>query len=184
MGKKYAITDKETAYFISLATVGWVDVFSRKEYRDILIQNLKYCQENKGLIIYSWCIMSNHWPLVVQATDGNLSDILRDFKSYTAKVLLNAIQELPESRREWMIRIFKEAGEKNGNNTSCQFWRQDNQFKEVHSKNFAFQKFDYIHKNPVEAGIVGKAEEYIYSSARDFYYGKNIGLLKIKFWDE
>lgn len=83
-----------------------------------------------------------------------------------------------------MLKIFKEEGEKNSNNTSYQFWKQDNQFKEVHSKDFAFQKFDYIHNNPVEAGIVEKAEEYIYSSARDFYYGKNVGLLKIKFWDE
>jgi hypothetical protein len=122
--------------------------------------------------------------LVVQANDNNLSDILRDFKSYTAKVLLNTIQELPESRKEWMLKIFREEGERNSNNTSYQFWRQDNQFKEVHSKEFAFQKFNYIHNNPVEAGLVDKAEEYIYSNARDFYYGRNIGLLKIKFWDE
>jgi hypothetical protein len=54
----------------------------------------------------------------------------------------------------------------------------------VHTKEFAFQKFAYIHNNPVEAGIVEKAEEYIYSSAGDFYYGRNVGLLKIKFWDE
>ena len=184
MGKKYAIRDKEAMYFISFATIGWVDVFSRKEYRDMLIDNLIYCQQNKGLIIYSWCIMSNHLHLVVQARDNNLSDTLRDFKSYTAKVLLNAIQTLPESRREWMLKVFKEEGEKNSNNTNYGFWRQDNQFKEVHSKDFAFQKFNYIHNNPVEAGIVEKAEEYIYSSARDFYSGKNVGLLKIKFWDE
>ncbi len=56
--------------------------------------------------------------------------------------------------------------------------------EEVHSKEFAFQKFDYIHNNPVGAGLVDKAEEYIYSSARDFYHGRNVGLLKIKFWDE
>ena len=116
MGKKYAIRDKEAMYFISFSTVGWVDVFSRKEYRDILIQNLKYCQEAKGLIIYSWCIMSNHVHLVAQASNSNLSDILRDFKSYTAKVLLNAIHELPESRRKWMLRLFREEGERNSNN--------------------------------------------------------------------
>ena len=128
--------------------------------------------------------MSNHLHLVAQARDSNLSDILRDFKSYTAKILLNAIQELPESRKEWMTRIFKEEGDRNSNNTSMNFWRQDNQFKEVHNKEFAFQKFNYIHSNPVEAGIVEKSDEYIYSSARDFYYGKNVGLLNIKFWDE
>ncbi len=54
-------------------------------------------------------------------------------------------------------------------------------FKEVHSKEFAFQKFDYIHFNPVEAGIVEKGEDYIYSSAKDYYSGKNVGLLKVNF---
>ncbi len=83
-----------------------------------------------------------------------------------------------------MLSLFKKAGEKNSSNTNIQFWQQDNQYKEVHSKEFAFQKFDYIHFNPVEAGIVEKGEDYIYSSARDHYIGMNVGLLKIKFWDE
>lgn len=65
MGNKYAITDKEGIYFITFATVGWIDVFTRQSYRDIVIKNLKYCQQHKGLIIYSWCIMSNHVPLVL-----------------------------------------------------------------------------------------------------------------------
>ncbi len=80
-----------------------------------------------------------------------------------------------------MLKIFNEAGERNCNNTAIGVSRQDNQYKEVHSKKFAFKKFDYIHNNTVEAGLVEKAEEYIYSSTRDFYYSKNVGLLKIKF---
>jgi hypothetical protein len=38
----------------------------------------------------------------------------------------------------------------------------------------AHQKLDYIHYNPVEAGFVEKPEEYLYSSARDYYEGKGI----------
>ena len=52
------------------------------------------------------------------------------------------------------------------------------------SKQFTHQKLDYIHNNPVEAGTVDKAEEYLYSTARDYYYGKKIGLLEIEFVDE
>jgi putative transposase len=57
-------------------------------------------------------------------------------------------------------------------------WRQDNQPKELFSERFGHQKLEYIHKNPVEAGIVDKAEDYLYSSARD-YYGTGKGLLDI-----
>ena len=43
------------------------------------------------------------------------------------------------------------------------------------------QKLNYIHFNPVAAGIVDKEEEYIYSSARDYYHGKKLGLIEIEF---
>ena len=81
-----------------------------------------------------------------------------------------------------MIRIFKEAGELNSRNTSYQFWKQDNEPKVIYTPEFAAQKLEYIHNNPVDAGIVEKAEEYIYSSARDYYYGKQCGLIKIEFY--
>jgi hypothetical protein len=49
------------------------------------------------------------------------------------------------------------------------------------TENFTMQKLDYIHNNPVEAGIVEKAEEYVYSSSKDYYVGKNVGMLPIEF---
>ncbi len=55
----YKITDQGAMHFVSFAVVGWVDVFTRKEYRDVIIESLKYCQEKKGLVIYAWCIMSS-----------------------------------------------------------------------------------------------------------------------------
>ena len=79
-----------------------------------------------------------------------------------------------------MIKIFKDAEENNSRNTNYQFWQQDNQPKIIYSPQFAVRKLEYIHNNPVEAGIVEKAEEYIYSSARDYYYEKQRGLIKIE----
>jgi REP element-mobilizing transposase RayT len=178
----YKITDQGATYFVSFATVGWVDVFSRKEYRDIVVDSLKHCQAEKGLVIYAWCIMSNHVHLIIAAKQNNVSDVLGDFKKFTSKQIIKAIQGHPaESRKEWMIQIFKEAGKANSRNTDYQFWQQDNQPKIILTPDFAAQKLDYIHNNPVEAGIVEKAEEYIYSSARNYYYGKQIGLLQIEF---
>lgn len=77
-----------------------------------------------------------------------------------------------------MIKIFKEAGELNSRNTNYEYWQQDNQ-PIIFTPHFAAQKLEYIHDNPVEAGLLEKVEGYIYSSARDYYYGKQCGLLKI-----
>ena len=65
--------------------VGWIDVFTRKEYRLDVVSSLNYCIRSKGLTVYSWCVMSNHLHLIVRAEEGfRLSDIIRDFKKFTA----------------------------------------------------------------------------------------------------
>src|SRR5688572_420618 len=113
----YKITDQGATYFVSFAVVAWVDVFTRREYRDVVIDSLKHCQLNKGLVIYGWCIMSNHAHLIISAKENNISDVLGDFKRFTSKKLIASILNNPgESRKEWMIKIFKEAGELNSRN--------------------------------------------------------------------
>ena len=178
----YKIRDKKSIHFITFAVVEWIDVFTRKVYRDIVVESLRHCQQNKGLILNAWCIMSNHVHLIASALDNNLSDILRDSKKFTSKQVITAIKNNEkESRREWMLEIFKKAGKVNSRNSEFQFWRQDNQPKEVYSPAFAFQKLSYIHNNPVEAGIVTKAEHYLYSSAMDYVQTKRCGLLEVVF---
>lgn len=165
----YKIRNKEGVHFITFAVVGWVDVFTRREYRDIVVDSLKYCELNKGLVLHCWCLMSNHIHLVLSTRDNNPSDIIRDFKKHTSKQILKAIAEHPqESRKEWMLQIFEKAGLENSLNKHYQFWQQDNQPKELFSKHFTKQKLDYIHNNPVVAGIVSNAEDYLYSSARNY----------------
>ena len=80
-----------------------------------------------------------------------------------------------------MLRIFREQGESNSRNKNFQFWLQDNQPMELYSPAFIGQKMNYIHYNPVEAGIVDKPEEYLYSSARDYIHAKKCGLLDLIF---
>ncbi len=110
----YKIRDKEGMHFITFAVTEWVDVFTRREYRDIVLDSVRHCQKEKGLVIHAWCIISNHLHLVISAVNNDTSDILRDFKKFTSKQIIKAILDHPgESRKEWMIKIFSEAGTKN-----------------------------------------------------------------------
>ncbi len=178
----YKIRNQSAIHFITFAVVEWVDVFTRKQYRDIVLDSLKHCQEEKELLLHCWCIMSNHLHLILSAKNADLSDVLRDFKKFTSKEIVKTIEQNGiESRRDWMLRIFKEDGTKNSRNKTYQFWRQDNQPQELYSAAFIFQKVNYIHNNPVEAGIVEKPEHYLYSSAKDYFYTKKCGLLDLVF---
>ena len=178
----YKIRNQAAIHFITFAVAEWVDVFTRKGYRDIVLESLKYCQSEKGLLLHCWCIMSNHLHLILSAKNHDLSDILRDFKKFTSKQIIEAIQSNDhESRKDWMLKIFREEGMKNSRNKNYQFWRQDNQPQELYSPAFIFQKINYTHNNPVEAGIVERAEHYLYSSAKDYFFTKKCGLLDLMF---
>ncbi len=178
MSRKYKFHNPEGLYFISYTAVYWLDVFIRNEYKNILIESWKYCQQNKGLIIYAWVIMSSHVHMIISSRNEKPDNIIRDIKRHTAGQLRRAIFENPqESRKEWMLWLMKRAGIKNKNNNDFQFWQQDNKPIELTDNKLINQKLDYIHSNPVRAGIVSNPEDYIYSSARD--YSGEKGLLAI-----
>ncbi|WP_425392406.1 REP-associated tyrosine transposase [Ekhidna sp.] len=178
MGIKNPI-NAEGTYFLTLTVVDWVDIFTRPVYKNIIVDSLKYCQKNKGLELFAWVLMTNHLHLIARTREGHhLSDFLRDFKKFTSKQISSAINDEPESRKDWMIHRLK--FHVNFDETrNYQVWKEGNEAKEIHSNDFLDQKINYIHQNPVEAGIVYEPENYIYSSAIDYVGGK--GFLEIVF---
>jgi putative transposase len=98
----YKIRNPEGIYFVSFATVEWVDVFTRNQYAGMVVESLQYCIAQKGLRLHAWCLMSNHLHLILSAQEGfSVSDLLRDFKKYTSARIIKAIEEnKQESRRD------------------------------------------------------------------------------------
>ncbi|CAN5150076.1 hypothetical protein BH23BAC1_BH23BAC1_41080 [soil metagenome] len=76
MSTAYKFNNPRGIYFISMATVEWVDVFTRKEYVEVALESLKFCQSEKGFIIYAWCIMTNHVHLIISAKEGDIISVL------------------------------------------------------------------------------------------------------------
>src|SRR5690554_6262446 len=101
MSRNYRFHNPEAPYFVSFSVVEWLDVFTRNEYKDILIDSLHYCQEKKGMEIYAWCIMSNHVHIVFRSTNGiPPGQLLGSFKRHTSMAVVKAIKENDrESRR-------------------------------------------------------------------------------------
>ncbi len=175
----YQIKDQEATYFLTCQVVGWADVFSRKVYRDIIIDSLKYCIEQKGLIVYAYVIMTNHVHLIVRCENGNLSDIIRDFKRFTSRSIMSEIESNEkESRKEWLDMIFQYHGKYNKRVGDRQFWTHENHAIELSTNEMLDSRLEYIHQNPVRAGWVEEPEHYLYSSARDYAGLK--GLLEVE----
>ncbi len=177
MSRNYKFHNPGGVYFVSFAVVDWLDVFTRSEYKDILLQSLEFCQREKGMEIFAWCIMTNHVHLVFRSTgDQPPEQILGDFKRFTSRNVIKAIEENPkESRKDFLLAKFKEHGKKSSNTTKHQFWRHDNKPIELWSNKVIDEKINYVHQNPVVEGVVLNPEDYKYSSAAD--YAGMIGIL-------
>jgi putative transposase len=174
MSTGYKIVEQNALHYVTFQVVKWIDIFTRKVYRDIVIDSLKFCQANKGLEVYAFMIMSNHIHLMIRSDKGTLSDTIGEMKSFTAKKIFNAIETESESRKEWMLDLFEFSAKQHKRNENFQFWTPENHAELIYSDKFLFQKLYYIHLNQVRAGIVEKAEDYLYSSARDFARMLNI----------
>ena len=184
MSRSYKFKDQESMYFVTCTVIQWIDLFTRNTYRQILIDSLRYCQENKGLVIHAYCIMSNHIHMIISRSGKpTFSDIMRDFKKHTSKELIKAVKSSAESRRHWMLWIFKSNGLRNPNNKEYQIWVQDSHPVHLFSADFTRQRLNYLHNNPVKAGIVYAPENYIFSSASAYCGRLEEAILELEYLD-
>jgi REP element-mobilizing transposase RayT len=168
MSTGYQISEQDELHYVTFQIVRWMDLFTRQVYRDIVIDSLHFCQQHKGFEIYAFVIMSNHIHLLIRSDREKLSDTIREFKSFTAKKMLEAMQTEAESRREWMLNLFEFSAKQHKRNEQYQLWTHENHAEIIYSNKFIDQKINYIHDNPVRAGIVEHPEDYLYSSARNY----------------
>jgi REP element-mobilizing transposase RayT len=168
MSGGWKIHDQSMPYFVTFQVVRWIDIFTRKKVRDEFIKNISFCQINKGLELYAYVIMSNHAHFIMRSNNDNLSGIIKDLKSYTSKAVIDILNAEEQNKRDWIVPLLLEAGKNNSRNKCHQFWTQDNHPVELSNNEIIMQKLNYIHQNPVRAGIVEKPEDYLLSSARNY----------------
>jgi len=163
---EYRKTSPNDLYFVTLTIEGWVDLFTRRDYKDIIVENLQYCQEKEGLEIYCYVIMSNHLHMICRRRDNDLNELLGRFKSYTSKKFLSVIDgNLKESRKEWLLYLFSFFAKKNKQNSNYHLWNYTNHPTILINNSVINEKRNYIQQNPVRAGLTIDEHSYLYSSA-------------------
>lgn len=151
---------------MTCAIVEWLPIFIDEEYFRILTESLNYCRENKGLKIHGYVIMLNHLHILSSA-DGNVSDIMRDFKSYTSHEII----KLLKSRNALIpLQVFKQTAKMDKKSQNYKVWQTGFHPIGIETEKFYRQKLEYIHQNPVRKGYVVRPDFWFYSSA-GFYAG-------------
>jgi putative transposase len=170
MSGQHYIIKNDSTYFLTSTVVDWIDVFTNPIHSQLLVDSLKYCQENMFLNIFAWCLMPSHLHMIANSGGKkDLSGIMRDFKKFTSKKIVEQIQVEKESRRNWMMKRFEYVGKFNSKIKDYKFWQDGNQPIEIFSESVLWQKINYIHQNPVKARLVYREQDWLHSSARNYY---------------
>ena len=168
MSTKYKFTDAAATYFATSTVVDWIDVFTREDYKTILLDSFRHCQQNQDLQIYACVLMTNHFHLVYSCINGNEPGmVLKNIKSFTALKIIDAIIKNPkESRKDClpageagMLSIFEENGRAKKTSYHYQFWQHENHPVLLEDHSMLEQRMTCVHENPVRAGFVALPEQ-------------------------
>lgn len=156
----------ETLYFVTTTIVNFAPVFTENKYCDLLIHNIKHYQERYGFKILGYVIMPSHlhWVIEIQPKLGSISDIMRDIKKYSAWDLMEALER---DNQTGLFSLFL-ANAKELQNQRRKFWMKRLDDQVIRTIKMLQTKLEYIHHNPVKAGLVDTQEDYKYSSARNY----------------
>ncbi|MGV8835921.1 REP-associated tyrosine transposase [Cellvibrio sp.] len=172
MGRsRYLITDPTAPHFLTFTVLHWIPIFTRPDTVNIVLDSFRFLQK-ENLKIYAWVILENHLHLIAQS--DNLPRDIQRFKSFTARELLNYLQQHNVKRLLDQFSFYKKAHK---TESQHQFWQEGVHPELIQNPEIMRQKVEYIHANPVKRGYVDFAEHWRYSSARNF--AGNAGLLGI-----
>ena len=167
----------ERCFFVTTSVVNHAPVFRSDDYCGILIRNIKHYRERYKFGVLGYVIMPSHfdWIVEVDQETGTVSDFMRDIKKYCAWDVLELLKD--ESQRD-MISMFSEAA-RGYPRQRMKFWEDRFDDEVIRNDAMLRTKLEYIHNNPVKAGLVARPVEYRFSSARDYTFGDH-SILEVK----
>jgi REP element-mobilizing transposase RayT len=169
MSDKYKIFKGEDAYFVTFTIVDWIKVLEDDSYKLLILNAIKFYQKHKGLVVFAYCIMPNHVHMILQATgDNTISEILRDLKKFTSKAISKKVEDEKQVGFGELLNRFRDAGEPLKRIKNYKVWQDGNRAELLFSNKFFMQKLNYIHNNPVKAGLCGVPWDYLFSSATNY----------------
>lgn len=164
MRSRFKFIEKEGLYFLTSTTVEWLPIFTEQIYFDIVIDSLKFCQNQKGLDLHAYVILDNHFHLIASAPE--LSGTIASLKKFTARQIIDTLKEC---HKDWLLTELAFYKKKYKINSQYQLWQEGSHPQLILSEKIFRQKIEYIHHNPLKRGLVDLPEHWRYSSARNYF---------------
>jgi len=160
---RYHVVAEQSPHFMTATINHWLPLFTRPDTVNIVLDSWRYLQREAGFVLYGYVIMENHLHLIASSPD--LSRDMRRFKSYTARAIVDYLQERGSPKILEMLAFFKRPHKIE---SVHQVWEEGNHPQLISDEAMMRQKLDYMHNNPVKRGYVDSPEHWRYSSARNY----------------
>jgi len=129
----------------------------------LLLDSLSFLQKQQRLKLFAYVIMENHLHLL--ASSAELSKEIGNFKSFTARQIVDYLEEKKHFSLLKQLNYYKSEHKKNRN---YQVWQEGSHPEMIVSEKMFRAKLEYIHNNPVKRGYVDQPDHWRYSSARNY----------------
>jgi REP element-mobilizing transposase RayT len=156
----------EYPHFFTATNLEWKNLLQPDKYKNIIIASMKHLVKERRVNIYGFVIMPNHIHIIWQLQHGQKREnVQRDFLKHTAQTIKeDMLLNKPAELKAYLV---------NDKDRKYQFWERNALSVELWSEKVFMQKLNYIHENPVRAGICKSCVEYKYSSALFYETGKD-----------
>jgi putative transposase len=160
---RYRFGESRQPHFVTSTVVAWLPIFTRPEAAQIVLDSWTFLQREGRIVLLGYVILENHLHWIAAADD--LSKQVRNFKSYTAKQLLQLLEKANAHTLLEQLAYYKL---RHKVDQDYQLWQESSHPEEVTTDEMMWQKLEYIHNNPVKRGYVDDPLHWRYSSARNY----------------
>ena len=159
---RYRIHDRDAPYFLTCTVLQWLPLFAQPANVQILLDSLRFLQNEDRLVLYGYVILENHCHLL--AAGSELGKAIASFKSFTAGQIVKRLQE----RHSPVLELLAFHKVRHKVDRKHQVWQEGSHPEQIQGDAMMRQKLEYIHNNPVARGYVDDALHWRYSSARTY----------------
>ena len=152
-------------FFVTFSVVGHTPIFEQAQCRDIIIDNLGFYQERGDFTIIAYVVMPNHIHIVVNVKKNlSVSLCIGNFKRITSRQISKHLHDT--GNHALIKRLLIAAEQEPAKDTKI--WKPRFDSFVLNNIDTLNQKIQYIHNNPVKAGLVENPNDWPYSSASSY----------------
>jgi len=160
LAHRFVVSQDSPVLYITIVTKDRLPVFRTDEMKELLCEAVNEARKSAGFLLFAYVVMIDHLHLLT-SRPSTTSNVLRVLKGLTARRVIDYLKV-----NNYLTSLAKLAHHEMERNYKYSLWQTEKNVLPIFSERMFMEKLNYIHLNPVRAGLSERASDYRWSSAR------------------